>query len=266
MKLSWATDIHLNFVSDEDVRKFRREIAAQSPKAVLLGGDIAEADSLEKYLLLLGGTLGVPIYFVLGNHDFYRGRISPVRDAMKQLTRKDPSRFGYLPAAGVIALTEKTALVGVDGWGDARIGSYNNSPVELNDWVHIDDLRFLDKPTRLGKLRALGDESADQLRKLLDEALRKFSRVVVLTHVPPFKETCWHDGKLSDDDWLPWFTCRAVGDVLAAAAERNSDKRIDVYCGHTHGGGTAQIRPNLAVHTGAAEYGKPMTQNVIEVQ
>jgi predicted MPP superfamily phosphohydrolase len=265
MKLSWATDIHLNFVSDDEVRKFRREIAGQSPKAVLLGGDVAEADSLEKYLLLLGGTLGVPIYFVLGNHDFYGGRISTVREKMRQLTKKDPSKLAWLPAAGLITLSDQTGLVGVDGWGDGRIGNYSNSPVELNDWQKIDDLKFLDKTTRLGKLRTLGDESAEQLKKLLDEALRKFSRVVVLTHVPPFRETCWHEGKISDDNWLPWFTCRAVGDVLSAAADRNSDRQIDVYCGHTHGGGVAQIRPNLAVHTGAAEYGKPMTQNVISI-
>jgi predicted MPP superfamily phosphohydrolase len=264
VKLAWATDIHLNFVSDEDVRSFRREIARQSPKALLLTGDIAEADSLEKYLLLLGGTLGVPVYFVLGNHDFYGGRISNVRDAMRQLTRKDPARFGWMPAAGAIALSDQTGLIGVDGWGDGRIGNFSASKVELTDWTKIDDLKFLDRTTRLGKLRTLGDESAEQLRKLLDEALRRFSKVIVLTHVPPFKESCWHEGKISDDDWLPWFTCRAVGDVLTLAAEKHPEKQIAVYCGHTHGGGVAQIRPNLVVHTGAAEYGKPTTQPAIE--
>lgn len=265
MKLSWATDIHLNFVSDDEVRGFRREIARQSPQALLLGGDLAEAASLEKYLLLLGGTLGVPVYFVLGNHDFYGGRISNVRDQMRQLTRKDPARFGWLPASGVVPLDDKCALVGVDGWGDGRLGNYHGSKVELNDWKQIDDLKFLDRTARLGKLRALGDESAAQLKKLLDEALAKYPRVIVLTHVPPFKESCWHEGKLSDDEWLPWFSCRATGDVLFAAADKHIDKKIDVYCGHTHGGGRAQIRSNLIVHTGSAEYGKPTTQPVIEI-
>jgi predicted MPP superfamily phosphohydrolase len=265
MKLAWATDIHLNFLDDEKVRAFRREIARQAPNALLLAGDIAEAASLEKYLTLLGGTLGVPVYFVLGNHDFYGGRISNVRESMRQLTKKDPARFAWLPAVGVVKLTEETALVGADGWGDGCLGNYSGSKVELNDWKHIDDLKFLDRPTRLKKLRGLGQESADQLRKLLDEALAKYSRVIVLTHVPPFKESCWHEGKISDDEWLPWFTCRAVGDVLFAAAEKHFEKRIDVYCGHTHGGGVAQIRGNLKVHTGSAEYGKPVTQSVIDL-
>ncbi len=265
MKLAWATDIHLNMISDEEVRAFRRDVGRQTPHALLLAGDIAEAPSLEKYLLLLGGTLGVPVYFVLGNHDFYDGRISNVRDQMRQLTRRDPARFGWLPAAGVVKLTERSALIGVDGWGDGRIGNYNGSRTELTDWKKIDDLKFLDRTTRLAKLRALGDESGDQLRKLLAEALRQFSRVVVLTHVPPFKESCWHEGKISDDDWLPWFTCRASGDALAAAADNHPDKQIVVYCGHTHGGGSAQIRANLVVHTGLAQYGKPTTQPAIEI-
>jgi Icc-related predicted phosphoesterase len=265
MKLAWATDIHLNFLDDDGVRSFRREIARQSPNALLLAGDIAEAGSLEKYLLLLGGTLNVPVYFVLGNHDFYGGRISSVREAMRQLTRKDPQRFAWLPAAGVVRLTDTTALVGVDGWGDGCLGNYSGSKIELNDWLQIDELKFLDKSMRLKKLRNLGLESADLLRKLLDEALAKYSRVIVLTHVPPFKETCWHEGKISDDEWLPWFTCRAVGDALVAAAEKHADKHIAVYCGHTHGGGFAEIRNNLIVHTGSAEYGKPSTQPAIDL-
>jgi predicted MPP superfamily phosphohydrolase len=261
MKLAWATNIHLNLLSDEQVRTFRRDIARQSPKALLLAGDIAEAASLEKYLLLLGGTLGLPVYFVLGNHDFYGGRISNVRDSMRLLTRKDPARFGWLPATGVVPLSDKTALIGVDGWGDGCIGNFTGSPVEMTDWKQIDDLKFLDKTTRLKKLRNLGLESADLLKKLLDEALAKHSRVIVLTHVPPFKESCVN----ADDDWLPWNTCRAVGDVLMASAEKYHEKQIAVYCGHTRGGGSAKLRSNLMVHTGTAESGKPVIQAGIEI-
>lgn len=36
-------------------------------------------------------------------------------------------------------------------------------------------------------------------------------------HVPPFREASWHQGRISDDDWLPHFTCKAVGDVLREA-------------------------------------------------
>ena len=32
------------------------------------------------------------------------------------------------------------------------------------------------------------------------------------------REAAWHQGQLSDDDWIPWFTCRAVGDVILRCA------------------------------------------------
>ena len=56
MKVAWLTDIHLNLVSDEAIRKFRREISNGSPGAVLISGDIAEAQSLERYVMLLGSA------------------------------------------------------------------------------------------------------------------------------------------------------------------------------------------------------------------
>jgi hypothetical protein len=87
----------------------------------------------------------------------------------------------------------------------------------------------------------------------------------VATHVPPFKEACWHEGRISNDDWLPRFTCKAVGDLLREAALQRPDRRIDVLCGHTHGAGVAEILPNLIVRTGGAEYGRPELQDVLEI-
>ena len=78
----------------------------------------------------------------------------------------------------------------------------------------------------------------------------------MLTHVPPFREACWHGGGISDEEWLPGFTCKAIGDLLMEAAESNRDCGVTVLCGHTHGTGYVQIRPNLEVHTAEAQYGE----------
>jgi hypothetical protein len=40
---------------------------------------------------------------------------------------------------------------------------------------------------------------------------------------------------------------------------------MTVLCGHTHGGGQAQILPNLRVLTGGARYGRLELQQVLEV-
>ncbi len=264
MKLAWLTDIHLNFLRPAVLKRFLESLAETEMDAFLVGGDIGEAPDVTHFLNELDHHLQRPIYFVLGNHDFYRGSIAGVRDAVQELCS-----FGgflrWLPDAGVIPLTEDTCLIGHDGWGDGRLGDYQRSDVLLNDWAFIDEFGGLDrdKDERLATLHALGDEAADHFRAVLSQALA-FEHILVLTHVPPFREACWHDGKISDDDWLPHFTCKAVGDVLLEFMSA-SDRQMTVLCGHTHGGGEAQILPNLRVLTGSATYGQPVIQRVIEV-
>ena len=164
-------------------------------------------------------------------------------------------------------MTDETCLVGADGWGDGRLGDYHNSDVILNDWGLIEEFGGFDedREERLAKLHALGDESAAHLRAVLPEALRRFRHVVVLTHVPPFREACWHEGRISDDNWLPHFTCKAVGDALLQAMTGSPGCRMTVLCGHTHGGGEAQVLPDLRVLTGNARYEQPVIQRILEV-
>src|SRR5262249_3953346 len=135
-----------------------------------------------------------------------------------------------------------------------------------NDYLLIAELAGITKSERLQRLNDLGDQEASRLRDPLREALARYPRVIVATHVPPFKEACWHEGKVSNDDWLPHFTCRAVGEVLREAALAHPEKKIRVLCGHTHGDGAAEILPNLKVVTGGAEYGEPRVQGVIELK
>ncbi len=262
-RLSWATDVHLNFVSTEEIRAFCDDLAEGTVDAAVITGDIAEGPSLESVLERLARHFQRPIYFVLGNHDAYRTSIREVRSLAKTITRRSPW-LRWLPSAGVVELGPEDALVGVDGWADGRCGSFERSPVALNDYVAIEELAGLSKASRLWELHHLGDEQAEILRAPLQTALSRYKRVVVATHVPPFREACWHEGEISDDHWLPHFTCIAVGDVLREAATMWPDREILVICGHTHGEGTAEILPNLRVITGGATYGDPRVQGVIE--
>jgi 3',5'-cyclic-AMP phosphodiesterase len=75
--------------------------------------------------------LRVPIYFVLGNQDFYGGSIAAVREAVAR--KAAASRWlHWLPESGVIPLTANTALVGHDSWADGRLGDFFRSEVMLN--------------------------------------------------------------------------------------------------------------------------------------
>ena len=83
--------------------------------------------------------------------------------------------------------------------------------------------------------------------------------------MPPFRESCWHEGRISSPDFLPHFTCQAVGEALLEVMDGRPDRHLTVLCGHTHSPGFAQIRDNLIVRTGGAEYGAPVIQEVFEV-
>ena len=132
---------------------------------------------------------------MLGNHDFYHGSIATVREAVAR--QAAVSRWlRYLPAVGVVPLSANTALVGHDSWADGRLGDFFQSEVVLNDYVLITELRNLSKRRRYAKLNALGDEAADFLGNRVCEALAGWSNILVLTHVPPFREACWHEARL----------------------------------------------------------------------
>ena len=260
MRLGWVTDLHLNFVRPHDRSEFYAALREQRLDALLLGGDIGEADSATFFLSEIEDALRLPIYFVLGNHDFYRGSIRAVRAAAANLS----GRLHWLPASGVVELTADTALVGHDSWADGRVGDFFRSEVMLNDYVLIEELRTQDKQQRYEKLNALGDEAADFLDARVREALARSKNIVVLTHVPPFREACWHEGRISDSDYVPHFACKAVGDRLVAIMRDHPDCKMTVLCGHTHSSGEAHILDNLVVLTGGAQYGKPALQQVMD--
>jgi Icc protein len=264
MRLAWLTDIHLNFLEPMARRAFYAAVRKEGPNAVLVGGDIGEGPSLLAYLREMERSFGVPIYFVLGNHDFYGGSIAQVRAEVTRLC-EGSQLLHYLPKAGAVAVGEATGLLGHDSWADGRFGDYEGSNMILNDYFLIRDLALADKVARLRKMQRFAHSAAAFFSRELPRALRRFDRVIVLTHVPPFREACWYQGRISNDSSLPHFACKTVGDVLLGAMRSHPDRRMTVLCGHTHGGGRADILPNLTVLTGAATYGEPEIQKVIEV-
>jgi 3',5'-cyclic-AMP phosphodiesterase len=262
-RFAWLTDIHLNFLPIYEVDEFLARLDAERFDGVLIGGDIGEALDLGDYLERIDDRLQTEIYFVLGNHDYYSGWIGEVRERVRELCAARP-RLHYLSTADAQELASGVGLVGHDGWSDARLGDYEKSVVSMQDFRLIGDFVGLGKQARLPRLHALGDEAAEHIRRVLPEALERFEHVMLLTHVPPLRDACWHEGRTSDDDWAPFFTCRAVGDALLEIMADYPQRRLTVLCGHTHGEGTCQPLPNIEILTGGAEYGRPAVQRVFE--
>jgi len=264
-RLVWCTDIHLNFAEPATLTGFVDRLRAADPDVVLIGGDIAEATDVTGYLEWLDHNLQRPLFFVLGNHDFYFGSVAAVRDEVRSLCARHHNLVYLTDAEEVIELTETTGLVGHDGWADGRLGDYERSMIMLNDYKLIDELAGVNKERRWPLLQAMGDEAAAAIRRRLPTALERYPSVYLLTHVPPLREACWYNGAISNDEWAPHFTCKAVGDAILEVMADFPQRQLTVLCGHTHGSGEAHPLPNVWIYTGAAVYGFPTINRVLRV-
>jgi predicted phosphohydrolase len=264
VRLAWLTDLHLNFLAPEALERFCAEVGAERADALVVTGDISHAPDLERHLLRLA-AIGPTVYFVLGNHDFYHSGVAAVRSRVAELGARAP-RLVWLGGAGVVPLGARAALVGHDGWADGRAGDPQGSRIRLNDYRLIAELAGRPRGERLAAQAALGDEAAAHLTRVVGEALARFEEVIVALHPPPFAEACRFLGFVTSDAWLPHLTCVAAGEVLRAAMVAHPERRMTVLCGHTHNRSRLQVLPNLLVLTGAAEYGQPWVQRILEVE
>jgi predicted MPP superfamily phosphohydrolase len=271
-KLAWCTDIHLDHSDGDKVEgftqeEFMRKVEEQKPDALLICGDIAEGTTVSHHMNWMENRFGFPTYFVLGNHDYYRSSFEKVRAEMTSFT-KTSKRTKWLPALSEPArITDDVCVIGHDGWYDGRFGDYHGSRVELNDFHYIHDFISIDGgSSRLALMRKMADQAAEFLGDAATKALKNFKQVIVVTHVPPFKEASTYRGKPANDSYLPFFSCKSTGEALVEVMSANPDRQMMVLCGHTHEGpGQHRILPNLTVVVGAATYGKPELQEPLMV-
>ena len=279
MRLTWLSDVHLEVVEDADRKALWRRVAAETPDAVLLTGDISQANELEQHLREIESALTCPVYFVLGNHDYLARSVAGTRAEMRRITAESAT-LRWLPAVGVVELTPRVGLLGHGCWGDGRYGDYRNSTVFFNEFFCVRE--FLDliggsltsgvdpfcedvRGARLELLNRLGDEAAAFIRRHLLLALDRYEEAILLTHVPPFEESRWHGGEWVNSDSLPHMGCKAVGDVLEEIMAAHPSRWLRVLSGHTHRGGQLQVLPNLTLQVGSTRTGRPAPQAAIEI-
>lgn len=265
MRLAWATDVHLNFVTRDRAARFASEVVAADVDALLLGGDTAEGVDLDEWLEFLAEAIRRPIHFVLGNHDYYA---TDVAGAEARARAQASPWLNYLGGAMPVPLTRDLALVGHGGWADAGYGDFLGTDRVISDHFLIQDLRECaggddplailgNRPALARKLRELGAAAAAELEPSLRAAVDRFPSVCVLTHIPPFPELATHRGRPCDARDLPGNACRAIGELLLDVAAGHPDCRISVLSGHTHDAARCEPLPNLRAQTQAATYGEP---------
>lgn len=257
MKYAYCTDVHLDHLDPSELKRFYDEVrdATTMDTIMLVTGDITTSCKLFEHIDGLGQACRGKMLYVLGNHDRWGSSLAQCeRDLRPHGVPQGHSVFMDLVES--IELEEGLHVVGDSGWYDGRNGLQGNPKMILNDWFCIQDYKGKDE-------RRCSAEIADGRAKVLEAKLRavcasdKTTRVVVLTHVPPFPEAAFHMGRMGDDYAQPWFTSRVIGDVLDQVAKEFYWVKFEVLCGHTHSRAHYKRDDNLVVSTGQAQYGAP---------
>lgn len=267
IKLAWITDPHLDHLEKKDPDALVRlglALDREGATHILLGGDISDSRSFEDHLKRFSKVCGRPVYYVLGNHDYYFGSIAEVR---KRAAELEIPGVLWLPSTGVVDLGDGTALIGHGGWGDAHRGDLEKFVI-LTDYAAISDLAvnidredfwvkgFTKRKPLVKKLQQLGREAAEILRTDLEHAVEEYQRILILTHVPPFTQTCTYKDGPGTELGFPGFLWDTMGGILSDTAALHPDIEFFTFSGHTHQESQGNIGQNLRAWSASAEYGE----------
>lgn len=264
-QFAWATDIHLDRLTEPDYLEYKEYLQELSPSCLIISGDIAEGNFVFKSLKDFNDSLNFPIYFVLGNHDFYFSGFAEVEEKIRALV-KESERLNWLTESGIVPLNDTTALIGVEGWGDAGNGTLNLSEGSARDVMSIADYKGLSREAIGELMKKKGAGYAEILRPVLLEAVKNYQKVILVTHVPPFVEICLDRSlRICNEYKLPFYTCKVIGDMLLEVMTENPSCQMTVLCGHTHEKADAQILPNLRVRVKESGYGSWWNATIINL-
>ena len=276
-KILWLTDIHLDHIDDphhpENIPNFCKAVLAKNPDGIVITGDITSAPVISAHFqIMIREWKDVPVYFVLGNHDYYGGSFDGV-DAIVKDTIKNASNFHYLTNEEVIELTPKTAIIGHNGWYDGQYSDWwRHGVVIMQDYFLITDF-YPDTPDRAKEIHIFATmqrkarDCEYHVVNMLPKALDSYENVIFATHVPPFEEAAVYNGKKSDWRWMPNFSSKACGDALRRVCRQPEyqNKKITVLCGHTHGKAKCHPMNNITCYTGYSDYKYPL-RSLVELE
>lgn len=258
MKLLWTSDLHFNFLTPARQEKLFEDVNNSGASAFLIAGDIATSKSIIDVLDRMSKGIKVPIYFVLGNHDYYNGSIIETEVRITKFCEEFKNLIPLFAVDGPISLSPAVGLVGINGaFGDFGYGN-KDTTVELTDFTAIEELRITGKEKRIPVLHNFASMHAYSAKKKLEYAVSDgFEHIILLMHVPPFDAASWYKGQQSSPDFLPYFSNKKIGESIKNVAEDNPNVKFTVLCGHTHGHGSVRVLSNLRIITCGSDYRYP---------
>lgn len=260
------SDTHFNFTLPWTQYDFASKIIEQNPAGLILTGDIACGLTIKRILIFLAKQLeNIPIYFVLGNHDYYATSFEETTVIVKNLTTKYPNLF-WMSQIDSIDLKNDIGVIGEDGWYDGRLGN----PIYLGynfDWIMISNfqkLKTFEEKYAYGK--QLADEATTRLKTKLEKALEKYKTIYILTHMPPWPEATRALGTEMEDFWLPYNTNLGMGKMIEETMKNRDNQNVIVLAGHVHLPSIVHVAHNIECIVQPGKYlGAPTEHNTLYI-
>lgn len=257
------TDLHLDQAESKSTSQLLQKLETQEYDIALITGDVASSRDLAEHLTMLAKACGDrPLYFTLGNHDFYGNTIADTRQLITNVCRQIPN-LHYLSSGGAVDLGNRTVLVGGDGWADGQWRGRKTKDIISPDHYSIRDFRGLNKWECFRKMRQLGQASAVSIINRMRPALRYNRQIYVASHIPAFRTSAHFDGKPCDANHQPHFVHAQLGAMLIWMAQRNSTTRFTVLGGHTHSECKDIVLENLTSIIGGHRRHRPEIQKIL---
>ena len=226
---------------------------AAKPVGLFLTGDISSGFLLESDLNFLARSFDGPIYFVLGNHDYHKRHIESVHADVRRLCNEH-ANLHWMTDEGVISLDEDVALIGTEGWYDARLGDPRLLKFTFDWFLTMNFLQLENMDERIRTWQTMAQSSASLIEERLLKALDDHKTVYVLTHFPPWKEACRSYGTFMEKLWLPYNTNQILGETIEKIMANHKKKRVVVLAGHTHEACHIRVRSNIECIVARASY------------
>jgi predicted phosphohydrolase len=261
----WFTDVHFDYAGELNLFKFIDTVNQFAPKGVFITGDIANGISIENDLKYISRNCKTNIYFVLGNHDRYFSSFKKVKQKIKRLCKKYKNLF-WMPEAGVVELNDKNALIGVDGWFNFSYTKPKNI-LFTNDWFMIKELLVnYSVKSKMQFINKIIDDGCKIIKSNLETALEKYEHIHMLTHFPPFIEASGNEKLFFKDFWNSYDVNTKLGNLLKDIMKNYPDKKLTVYCGHTHKWKRVEVASNMECIVGDSRYFNPsFSKTILEI-
>ena len=179
----WLSDLHVDRLAPSAINSLIGRILAANSDGIWITGDIGEPPTNWNFLKALAAQCRVPIYFVLGNHDYYGQSIEISRVHANDISTLY-SHVHYLTLQTPILLKNHVLLIGMDAW--ANTGEVGLTQLTWDSEAII-DLKANNRTLLKSIMNDLAEQDANLLlAKCRQGITQNITEVRVLTHIPPF--------------------------------------------------------------------------------